>query len=764
MNRVLLRFLLTSAALLCTLAAAQGPRFAVFPFVSSDPRLGVAVADRLTHAVAGPSVPPELALALVPPLLLQEGVLSPLELLGSQGTGSRFAAGLLRELLDVETAVTGRVRLAAGGVELELFVARAGDARSFLFRAPEAFPERLVSQARGALFASAGLEPRPDARLGIDLSSPYGTFVDGLLALGGGFPEEAAPLLSRAGAALRAEPRWAARAAALEAVQAGRRGARARYPLLAAAALLNTEPFGAAAVARAFGESEAELAALWGAILAAQGGDAAAARRGFAALTTPVGRTQGLLYRFRTEADGTGVDRAALGRDLRRLVAEEPDALGVLLGGLFLAQGLEDADLEADLAERLTGLAPTFAYPFERLSQRAFDRDDPAAAAAALRTASRLEPQVDLYWTNLGWAYYLLGVLGESEAASMRALELNPDEFIARYNLGLVQVVTGRLEPALATYAAATEADLREDDEIDPAAILDLQDALARYPDAPGIHYALGTLLELRGDLRPAARQFERFARRGRGPRVQGAWAQARLLRAPPPPLMIAPGAAVGVGPDALALPGYLPGDQLTARFEVSTPGDALPTPLEVTLRLTGPDGAVVAETRRTERGALPPNTVAVELAAALAVPDAAAPGRYRLGVSARARGRVGRAQLPLTLTAQPPTLARRLVGRGVTLRDLGGRPLYSGPDVPDDTLLRTLLGELGRAAETGAEGLPEVAAGRFAGRGGATLLSSSRARDVRDFLRFLLAAAPNTDGGFADLYVRWAQGGAPLP
>ena len=219
-----------------------------------------------------------------------------------------------------------------------------------------------------------------------------------------------------------------------------------------------------------------------------------------------------------------------------------------------------------------------------------------------------------------------------------------------------------------------------------------------------------------------------------------------------------------GIGPDALTLPDYLPGDQLTARFEVSTPGDALPTPIEVRLTLTGPDGAVVAETSRTERGALPANTVAVELATALAVPDDAAPGRYRLGIDARARGRVGRAQVSLTLAARPPTLARRLVGRGVTLRDLGGGPLYAGPDVPDDTLLRTLVGELERAAEAGAEGLPEITSGRFAGRGGATLLSSSRARDVRDFLRFLLAAAPNTDGSFADLYLRWAQQGAPLP
>lgn len=752
------RLALLAAFLLSTAAAAQsGPRLAVFPFVSDEPRLGVAVADRLTHALTGPSVPPELALGLVPPLLLEEGVLSPLELLGRQGTGSRFAASLLRELLGVETAVTGRVRLAAGELELDLFIARPDGARSFRFRAPEGFPERLVAQARGAVGLYAGLEPQRGARLSIDLSGPYGTFVDGLVALGGGFPEEAAPLLGRAGAALRAEPRWGRRAEALRALRDGEGSARQEYPLLAAVVALNTEPFDERAVTRAFAPSELPLAQLWRALLAAQRGDAGAARAAFADLATPFGRVQGLLHRSRE-----GADRVVLGRDLRRLVAEQPEGLSVTLSGLFLAQGLGDADLETRLAERLTELAPAFAYPYERLSQRAFDQGDPAAAAAALKTATRLEPGSDLYWTNLGWAYYLLGVLGESEAASRRALELNPGEFIARYNLGLVEVVTGRLEQALGTYAVATAQDLEGDDELDPAAILDLQDALERYPDVPGIHYALGTLFRLRGDLEPAARQFERFARRGRGERAREAWAQARALRAPPPPLALTPGVRLGVGPEAQAFPAYVPGDELVARFEVSTPGDALPTPLEVGVRLVSPAGRAVSQTAQTERSPLPPDTVALELSAALPLPAGLEPGRYRLELTVRARGQVDRARVPLTVAARTPGLARRLAGRGITLRDLNGQSLVADAEVGDDALLRTLLAELGRAAEVGAEGLPEVTSGRFAGRGGGDLLSVSRARDVRDFLRFLLAAGSGTDGTFADLYVRWALSGAP--
>jgi len=744
--------------------APNGPQLAVFPFVSSEPRLGVAVADRLTHAFHNASIPPELALGLVPPLLLQEGTfISPLNLFGNEGTGSRFAAAFLREALRVETAVTGQVRLTGEGLELRLFVARSEGARSFLFRAPEAFPDRLVVQAQGALSGYAGLTPRPGARLSIDLSSPYGTFIDGLTDLGGGFPAEALPLLRRAGAALRAEPRWSARAEALQLLLSARPGAaQTRYPLLAAVVALNLQPFNEDAVARAFADSPLPLATLWRALLAVQVGDAETARRGFAALERsrsdyPFAAAQALLYRLGRAKP------AALETDLQTLLKERPKALSVLLSGLFLAQGLDDGTLEQTLATRLTELAPTFAYPYERLSQLAFDRDDPEAAAVALRTATRLEPQSDLYFTNLGWAYYLLGALSASETASEEALALDPNEVIALYNLGLVQTVTGRLGSALDTYARATELDL-QDDQLDPAATEDLQNARAVYPDVPSISYALGTLLEVGGEVGPAAAQFERFAAQGRGPRVAEAEARATALRAPAPPLQLTP-VQLGVGAEARSVAAYAPGDLLYARFELSTPGDALPTPLQIALRLEDARGTAVSKSATTERALLPPNTVALEITdAALTLPQNTKPGRYTLKVSARSRGRVVRAQAPVTVSPRSPSLARQLLGRGVVLRSLStGQPLYSEA-LGDDALVQLLLTELSRAAPEAAETLPEVVSGRFAGQGGVAIFSSSRAQDIRDFLRFVVQSGANTDGPFAELYARWVLAGAPVP
>ena len=364
----------------------------------------------------------------------------------------------------------------------------------------------------------------------------------------------------------------------------------------------------------------------------------------------------------------------------------------------------------------------------------------------------------------MGWAYYLLGALGASETASEEALALSPDETIALYNLGLVQVLLGRSGLALGTYERATELDL-QDDQLDPAATGDLLGALKRYPDVPDLHYLLGTLLEVSGQPGAAAAQFERFTEQGRGPLVTDAEARVAALRAPAPPLRFTPGLRAGVGAEVQAVPAYLPGDLLYTQFELSTPGDALPTPLQVSLRLTDGSGSVVGASSTTERAPLPPNTVALEVTdAALDLPLSLRPGQYTLEVSARARGRAAKTSLPVTVSPQTAPLARQLIGRGVTLRSLQTGQLLYSRTTGNDALLRALLGELSRAASQAAETLPVVSSGRFAGDDGEALFGSSNAQDLRDFLSFMLREGTNTDGTFAELYARWALAGAPVP
>jgi tetratricopeptide (TPR) repeat protein len=123
-----------------------------------------------------------------------------------------------------------------------------------------------------------------------------------------------------------------------------------------------------------------------------------------------------------------------------------------------------------------------------------------------------LDPSSDLYWTNLGWAWYLLGFVDRSEAASLRALELDPAQYIARYNLGLVRVVTRRPE-ALADYREA----LRFDPDVDARPSPTWWRPSRSTRDAIGVPFALGFLLENAGDREAAARPTS--ATRERAPR-----------------------------------------------------------------------------------------------------------------------------------------------------------------------------------------------------------------------------------------------------
>src|SRR5690606_31017184 len=109
--------------------------------------------------------------------------------------------------------------------------------------------------------------------------------------------------------------------------------------------------------------------------------------------------------------------------------------------------------------------SPFLAYPLESLSYIYFDEENALRAVQVLTVAVELEPESSLYWTNLGWAWYLLGDLVRSEEASIRALSLDGTQSVAAYNLGLARTVTGRLEEALPAYEQALRFDPEVNDE-----------------------------------------------------------------------------------------------------------------------------------------------------------------------------------------------------------------------------------------------------------------------------------------------------------
>ena len=753
------------------------PSLAVYPFSSSAPTLGVAVADTLatrfenaftdeTLTIYGPAATP----ALIPPFVAQEGFISPLALLNPSAIDLSDADGaaLLRETLGVDVAVTGALRLADMGLELDLFIATNSGVQRYRLNAPEGAPGELVAGAL-TLASSALNVARPPGGATIDLSGPYGDFVEGLTLLSAGFVGEARGVLEAAVEAEEGEAeneieeseeaRWQAVLDDLVAAQEGRAGAD---PVLDAALALNVEPFDAARAQEAFARL-AEVTALpaadlWLATLRVSEGDEAGARASFdAAADYPYGLAARALYRAvrRGDAQDAQADVAqVLGTNSR----------GALLGAALAAGGLENTALEKEVLTRLTRVAPTLAYPFEQLSFIAFDEDDPLAAAEALVVATRLEPQSNLYWTNLGWAYYLLGLLDESEAASLRATGLITEEtfqpWISLYNLGLARVVTGRLGEALTAYEEA----LFLDPEVDDEAVIDLENALELYPGVPGVSFALATLYEAEGRTDEAARQYERFVQEGgEADFVEEAGTRLAVLRAPPALLEIPSGGRLSLGLGGEDAAPYRPGDRLYPVFELSTPGAELPNEVVVELTLTDEGGATVNDLALSQQLSLPRDAVAVQIDdVGLDLPTTLTPGAYTLEVAVTAEGdRRATLSLPFELAGESSFL-RALLSRDIVLRSLEDLPLYARRDLDapdaDNALVSALITALRDSAEAAEEVLPTPTAGRFEGVGGGEIFSTSSEADVRDFLSYLLESTTgNADLTFVDAYAQWA-------
>ncbi|MBS3966794.1 MAG: hypothetical protein KGZ60_12305 [Truepera sp.] len=763
-----MRTLLISLGLLLLwpLGWAQGiTSVAVYPFSGPDVILGTAVADRVAEGLVDDALVIGVfpTPVLVPPLVAEEGFFNPLAFLNERFEVAGFdGAAMVRETLGVDIALTGSVTLTGERLRLELYLATPERVTRHLLRAPQGEPGRLAVQVLGILNREFDLQV-DTANTAIDLLTAYGDYVQALALLSGGFTAEALERLTQAVAAEEAEVHWQA---LLDNLQAYLAGGEVADPLLWAALELTRSPLDNLRAIAAFealaaekewlGEALWPLAQLWVATLRASINDHPGARAAFEqAARYPYGLAARAVYRAVNRVESAY-------QDLTELV-DIPER-SALLGAQLAAQQLGETALEIEALALWSRVAPFMTYPFERRSFIAFDQDDALAAAQALVVAVSLAPESDLYWTNLGWAYYLLGFLARSERASLRALELNDQQYVAWYNLGLVQAVTARLGEAMEAYQHALAIDPGVEDE----AIVDLENALELFPNQIGVHFALATLYEAEGRREEAAAQFEQYLARGG---VEPFAAQARqriaVLRAPPPPLEITSDITLNLGARGPVTATFQPGDRLAARFELSTPGFELPAQVMVTLSLQGADLAALSQTVSIPRGA-----VAFVIGdIALDLPATLAPGRYRLSLSVSGLAeQFASATVPLEVTGSP-SLLRRLLSRGIVLRTLAAEvAIYTAADLarsePDLRLVEALLQELRLTAAVAQEALPEVTVGRFAGKQGGALFRDSTADDVRDFLNFVLAQAglANSSFTFVDLYAQWALDGAPAP
>lgn len=736
-------------ALCLSFATAFAENLIIYPLESQDALLGYALADQLTEAfdgsleVYGPAVAPNLEA----PIIVEGGFLSLRRL--NVVTASPEGSSLVRSIIGADKVLTGEIDFVDGQLEARFFLATPERVERFLVTAPEAEPSLLLSRSISRLAMRLDLG-RPDYQGEIDLSSSYADYVRALALLSFGELGEASNALESV-LAEGDDERAAQLLDDVNAVQVGGEGSNAA--LMATMSLSNT-PVDEALSVRYFkefaGQTDLPVAQTWVAtLLASQESEEAAAA--FEAI-------QGL-YPFGQAASSAYMAQQGGEPDYNALLTS--DDFAVLLTAAFVAQGQENTSVEKEFLTKLTNLQPTYVYPFERLSFIAFDEDDPLAAGKALAVATRLAPDSDLYWTNLGWSYYLLGVLDKSESASVRATVLNPAQNIAFFNLGLVRVVTGRLDEAMDAYAEA----IALDPEVDDEALNDLVNALELYPNQAGVHYALASLYEQEGQREKAAEQFELYlAAGGEAPFDRFAQQRIDILRAPPAPIEISDGARFGLGKELLQSETYQAGDRLYTSFELFTPGAELPG--NVTARLSLQDADTNTLVSREQSIEIPRNAIGYVVDTLnLDLPSDLAPGSYTLNfeISASEDRQVDQSY-ELEVSGEASFL-RQLISRNIVMTDLeNGSAFYTDSDLnqSDSYLTDKLLAELVATAEAADEALPVTESGRFAGLSGGEIFNQSTPEDIQDFLADLLSGETgDASFSFVDAYAQWAIEGA---
>lgn len=759
-----MRRLLIVLVLLIVGSGAAASSLVVYPFDSQDALLGVAVADRLAEAFQREAevVPPDLAPGLVPPLVAQGGFVNLVTLVGAKTMTAASGAPLLRGTIGADVAVTGAITITDAGYRLSLELDGPSGFTERTLEASKDAPGRLAVEAAPAVAAALGVStPKVDAA--IDLSGVYGDYVRALTLVAAGLPQDAANVLNQAGqnGQTALPPRAQALLSDLQAVQSGGEG---RDSTTMAVVSLSLPQLDEARSAELFRTMEAEtglpVAEVWIGALDSNVNDKQGASAAFdrAARAYPFGLAARAAFR-----QNRGVAGAM--DDVDAVLSGWPDGgtdAAALLAASVAAQQASAGDREKRALHALEHAAPYLAYSFERLSYIAFDENDALSAAQALRVAVDLAPSNALYWTNLGWSYYLLGFMDRSIGASQKALDLDPSQTVADYNLGLARVVTGDLSGGLAAYTTA----LRVDPQVDAEALNDLERARSRYPDRPGVEFALGRLYEADGRRADALEAYRNYVAATEAGAPLRAEAQRRVetLSAPPPPMTVSGGVTLTLGRRGPEASPYHPEDPVFPSFELSTKGDALPRKVDVRYRLLGGDGSELASASETV--SIPQSAVGFVVDdLVLVLPADLTPGTFTLVAEAQAgSGLRASARVDVEVAGAPVTL-RQLLGRGIEMTSLDtGAALYGAADLKHpDALPAILVQELRATADEAEQALPKATSGRFEGLSGSEVFRRSSQQDVQDFLAYLLASgAHGTRFTFVDAYAQWVLDGAP--
>jgi len=386
------------------------------------------------------------------------------------------------------------------------------------------------------------------------------------------------------------------------------------------------------------------------------------------------------------------------------------------VGGALLILRATNHPAWKKAAARLTEVAPEMTFGWKELSFAAFEDNDPALAELALKKAIKLQPKNSLYWTNLGWAEYLLGNMPKAIYTSLRGLELEPNP-VAAYNLGLFYALLGDYADAFNYYRDALRLD--EGTEVQMA-LKDIKDT-----GKSEMSFWQGYLLSRSGQWAQAREAFENFLKNHPDHRLAE---KARLELANLEhvkvnldingyllgPLEVAPpfGVQEKIRPLLSAeANAYLPSDKAVVRVY---------------------DGNAVVAQSVTEL-AIPPLTA--EFTRELEPFSISKPGTYRLVVEYAGR------QTETAFDVGPSHLGRQLLSSGIIPVDLDGNPLVAedvlaGPRGEEELIAATLqvIREAAAQAEQIGRFREPLPDGPFKGRSVAEIMRNVDAQLVRNF------------------------------
>lgn len=397
------------------------------------------------------------------------------------------------------------------------------------------------------------------------------------------------------------------------------------------------------------------------------------------------------------------------------------------LTALLLLRGLEDQQW-GTVARSLTEIAPEMPLAWEELSFVAFDQNDAALARDALVRAAALLPEKILYWTNLGWAYYLLGDYARSMRASLHALRLEtqtPEEHaIPAYNLGLVRAIYGDYLGAMEAYDLALRVDEGQEFQ---AALSDLQ-----QKGAPRLEFWKGYLAERAGLSQQASLHYQRFVHNNPQSPL-AAWARRAAAQMQQARLEVTLQRLM-LRADGLEARPFSAGEAVFPQVKI----EGFPHIASGTMvtRLLDAQGRVLQSSNKAV--AVRPLTIStVQNGAAVRLP---AEGAYTLEVV------YGSASARLELTAVKPSLTRQLYTVGIELRSLGGSPLLSAAQMLSQQgealaiqQIQAALRELAPSAQETPHLNRKLTSGPYSGKSIAELMEKADQAVVRAFLEAVI-------------------------